>query len=147
MKDHISILQGYIDHLEYMKKNADVFFDRDQADRDIEAFKAAIEALEQEPCPDAISRQAVMNALCDGCELFKNGEQTCFAKCEEYHFLATLPLVNPQEPKTGHWIISPNDCFATCSECGLHGDKGIFKHYRWCPICGAKMIDPQESEG
>ncbi len=48
MKDHISILQGYIDHLEYMKKNADDFFDREQADRDIEAFKAAIRALEKE---------------------------------------------------------------------------------------------------
>ncbi len=48
-----------------------------------------------------------------------------------------------QEPKTGHWIISPNDCFVSCSECGLHGDKGIYKHYRWCPNCGAKM----ESEG
>lgn len=49
--------------------------------------------------------------------------------------------------RTGYWIKSPNDCFATCSECGLHGDKGIFKHYRWCPICGAKMVEPQESEG
>ena len=49
-----------------------------------------------------------------------------------------------QEPKTGQWIISQNDCFVNCSECGLHGDKGIYKHYRWCPHCGAKM---QEREG
>lgn len=52
---------------------------------------------EQQTCEDAISRQAVMDALCDGCELFKNGEQTCFTKCEEYHFLATLPPVTPQQ--------------------------------------------------
>ena len=56
----------------------------------------AIEVLEQEPCGDAISRQAVIDALCNGCELFKNGEQTCFTKCEEYHFLVTLPPVTPQ---------------------------------------------------
>ena len=56
-----------------------------------------------------------------------------------------LPPVTPKQ-RTGHWIKSPNDFFATCSECGLHGDKGIFKHYRWCPICGAKMVEPQESE-
>lgn len=49
-----------------------------------------------------------------------------------------------QEPKTGHWIISPNDCFVHCSECGLHGDKGIYKHYGWCPNCGCRMFEPQE---
>ena len=54
-----------------------------------------------------------------------------------------LPSVRPKA-KTGRWIISQNDCFVNCSECGLHGDKGIYKHYRWCPNCGAKM---EESEG
>lgn len=48
MTEHISILKGYIDHLEFMKKNAYELFDREQADRDIEAFKAAIKALESE---------------------------------------------------------------------------------------------------
>ena len=61
-----------------------------------------LKALEQEPCDDCISRQAVIDALCDTCELYhRNGEQTCLSKCESYHFLATLPSVNPQEPK---WI-------------------------------------------
>ena len=48
------------------------------------------------------------------------------------------------EPKTGHWIDSPNGYFTHCSECGLYGDKGIYKHYGWCPKCGAKMVEPQE---
>ena len=65
MTEHILILQGYIDHLEYMKKNADDFFDREQADKDIEAFKAAIKALEQEPCEDAISRESLLLWLDD----------------------------------------------------------------------------------
>lgn len=64
------------------------------SDNTVEAHKMAIQALSQEPCDDAISRQAVMDALCDKCELFhKNGEQTCLTKCESYHFLATLPSV------------------------------------------------------
>ena len=77
MNEYISILQGYIDHLEHMRKIDYELFDREQADKDIEAFKAAIKALEQEdwkfyydhgyaqakrdleqePCEDAISRQ------------------------------------------------------------------------------------------
>lgn len=53
-----------------------------------------LEKAEQQPCDDAISRQVVMDALCDECELFhKNGEQTCLTKCESYHFLSTLPSV------------------------------------------------------
>ena len=68
-----------------------------------EALQMAIEALEQEPCEDAISRQAVMYALCDICELFhKNGEETCLTKCESYRFLATLPSVEPK--KKTEWI-------------------------------------------
>ena len=47
------------------------------------------------------SRQAVLDALCDECELFhKNGEQTCLTKCESYHFLATLLSVSRSENPT-----------------------------------------------
>jgi len=96
----------------------------------------------QEPCGDAISRQAVMDALCDNCELF---EQTCSSKCEEYHFLATLSPVTPQ-PKTGHWIkISPANIFE-CSECGQNVMTSNICAYKFCHGCGAKMIEPQNSE-
>jgi hypothetical protein len=105
-----------------------------------EYLRMSIEALEQEPCEDCISRQVVMNALCDGCELFKNGEQTCHSKCEEYHFLATLPSVTPQ-PKIGHWIKEWNiDHFEqVCSECGCG------EHFKsnYCPNCGAKMAESE----
>lgn len=115
-----------------------------------------IKALEQEPYEDAISRQAVMDALCDGCELFKNGEQTCRLKCEEYHFLATLPPVTPQ-PKTGHWI-QTNEFFINqdgqfiykfiCSECKSlsyfrkSNKKAIGANV--CPNCGCRMVEPLE---
>ena len=113
-----------------------------------EFYDMAIKALEQEPCEDAISRQTVINALCDGCELFKNGEQTCRSKCEEYHFLATLPSVTPQ-PKTGHWI----DKFGgeyRCSCCReiisidteIDFPNGIT--YKYCPRCGCRMLEGSE---
>ena len=61
-----------------------------------------------------------------------------------------------QEPKTGHWIEHPEIetstpeylMFYKCSECG---DKQCFcksdfhkKHF--CNNCGARMVEPQESE-
>lgn len=82
-------------------------------DRVEEAVDMAIEALEQKPicqsagvdcedCPayeDAISRKAVTDALCSDCELYKDGKRTCFMKCEEYHFLTTLPPVVTKEER------------------------------------------------
>jgi len=89
-----------------------------------------------------------MNALCDGCELFKNGEQTCRSKCEEYHFLATLPSITPQ-PKTGHWQKISADKYSEhvayyfrCSECG----KDIIGEHNYCPNCGAKMTESEVEE-
>lgn len=90
MNEHISILQGYIDHLEYMKKNADDFFDKEQADKDIEAFKAAIKALEQKPCENAISRQDVLDLAKKGV-LISNGNYKSVCKA-----INELPSVNPQ---------------------------------------------------
>lgn len=105
-----------------------------------------------EPC-EAVSRQAVMDALCDGCELFhKNGEQICLSKCEEYHFLVTLPPVIPK-PKTGHWEQFGNsweDKFK-CSECGkeqpkiLCGERIIGHWSDYCPNCGADMRESEDT--
>lgn len=130
----------------------------------------------QKPCEpvenpdqlDCISRQAVIDALCSDCELYKDGKRTCFTKCEEYHFLTTLPPVVTKEEqvlvqrwrdnrgismeefedamdalresKIGHWI----DGFggSKCSECGCL-EAG---HSDYCPNCGANMVEPHESE-
>lgn len=89
-----------------------------------EALDMALEALEQEPCEDAISRQSV--------------------KAYVYHrtsypfkdYVDMLPSVTPQ-PKTGHWIdreVYDADRWK-CSECGRT------EQYQetFCPNCGAKM--------
>ena len=47
--------------------------------------------------------------------------------------------------KTGHWVRSYGNCM--CSECG-HTEEArrIGKATHFCSFCGAKMVEPQESE-
>lgn len=49
-----------------------------------------------------------------------------------------------QEPKTGHWVTKPHVYGATyCSECDFELK---IDDTNYCPNCGAKMVEPQESE-
>ena len=71
---------------------------------DADALKAAINSLEYEqiePCEDAISRQAVLDAIEDD---NRNGHYSCFASNNDAQcfkgVIGELPSVNPQEPKT-----------------------------------------------
>lgn len=52
-----------------------------------------------------------------------------------------------QEQKTGHWIYDrtrdwDGECKYECSCCGMGSDVD----YAYCMRCGAKMVEPQESE-
>ena len=47
----------------------------------------------------------------------------------------------PQESKTGHWKTRPFSTF--CSECGF---ELTINNTNYCPNCGCRMIEPQESE-
>ena len=66
--------------------------------------------------------------------------------------LKQLSSVQPQ-PKTGHWFIDErpeSDREIICSNC----EQPIFRYHKldfdyrpnYCPNCGAKMVEPQESE-
>ena len=48
-----------------------------------------------------------------------------------------------QEPKTGHWIM--HERHRECSECKVWLLKDMPRN-SYCPNCGAKMVEPQESE-
>lgn len=104
-----------------------------------DTFIMAIKALKQEPCEDAISRQEAL-----GC---------CRNEWEEEveMRLKSLPPVNPQ-PKTGHWINVNEGKWNTipaykCSACGANADLRDWSgESPFCPWCGAKMIEPQETE-
>lgn len=100
-----------------------------------------IKALKQQPCDDAISRQAVM-------EHYSTGE---IAHCHHISrnnlldFVEQLPPVTPQEPKTGHWIDDK------CSVCG-EGTEDFISSREWymnkepnfCPNCGIKIEEVEE---
>lgn len=85
---------------------------------------------------DLIDRQAVLKQL-KGC---LTGGET------EYQYVKlhidSIPPVNPQEPKTGHWISG------ICDNCEYDWGKDapIASVPNFCPNCGCRMFVPQESE-
>lgn len=122
---------------------------RDALQEDYDALYVAIQALEQEPCSDAISRQAVLDYIDEmPSELTADGRRMIRRRTLEEYISDTLPPVTPQ-PKTGHWEWLTEDKYR-CSNCyhETRVDECMNKPmYDYCPFCGAKMFEPQESEG
>ena len=102
------------------------------------AFDMAIKALEQEPCDDAISREAALRQAINAHKMAQENGFNFKDICEEY--LNVLPPVTPKQ-RTGHWIETWLSFW--CSECKTQFGGA----YKFCPNCGAKMVEPQESEG
>ena len=100
------------------------------------ALDMGIEAIKQEPCEDAISREAILLEI----DKIKDNYGGLL---DVAMFIRGLPPVNPQ-PKTGHWIDTDNYYQRwKCSECGCHTRDAVPP---FCPNCGARMVEPQESE-
>ena len=108
----------------------------------------------QEPCEDAIRRQAAIR-------IAEQGQVQGY----EWQFkeLVKLPPVTVEQ-KTAYWVeenIDKGSRKIFCSECGCpppfehvsDGDVysangyGVVNKTKFCPNCGAKMVEPQESEG
>ena len=119
------------------------------------------------PCGNAISRQAVLEAIdvkaWEFCDYLiskgRNDEQkpvSHFADNLRECIGEGLPPVNPQEPKTGHWEwvqydYNPklgnwhcSECRSVVIECVDKNDKGGIPLYKYCPQCGAKMQGVEE---
>lgn len=95
----------------------------------VTACNMAIEALEQEPCNDAISRQAVIE-LVEGWWIGHTKEDDLATE------IKSLPSVTPQ-PKMGRWISCDILQEFKCSEC-----RRCFRNKtNFCPNCGARMKD------
>ena len=95
-----------------------------------EAIKVAIKDLEQEPCEDAISRQAVLD-LVNADWKYEGLEES----------INSLPPVTPQ-PKMGQWLSCVEEYGKpvkwVCSSC--RHTKSITKNKtEYCPVCGARM--------
>ena len=89
----------------------------------------------QQPCEDAISRE----------EAIRVAEQGQIQGYEwQFKKLCNLPSVTPQR-KTGKWI---KYCYQnlSCSNCGYIAADTDIDEYKYCPNCGCRMIEPQESE-
>jgi hypothetical protein len=108
---------------------------------------------------DLISRQAVyevLDSMLDDSSDSKRNQLVSLDSIADE--IAELPSVTPQEPKTGHWEwvqydYNPKIGNWHCSECRcvvVEGvgkkEKGGIPFYKYCPQCGARMVEPQESE-
>jgi len=120
-------------------------------------IKMAIQALEQELCEDAISRDELLKAI-DTWDRFGVDDTNSLFRLDNLslpHYVAYMhyddvvkcikgmPSVKPQEPKTGHWIdlkedneMSDDDMWRySCNMChGQNSRKTLF-----CPNCGYPM--------
>ena len=100
----------------------------------IDEYIGELPSVNPQPCNDAISKQAVINA----CEQSIN-------ILEAVDRIMDLPSVE-QEPKTGHWIEKDGfdgDVYYDCSECGeswttIEGTPWD-NVWNYCPNCGARM--------
>lgn len=122
------------------------------------------DALSQEPCEDAVSRQAVLSAIAD---YVAEGWAESPSDINGISALVNdLPSVNPQETVTefadrcrecgkmrkGHWIYDKTIENWRCSKCnetpktmGYVGTADFMaEHFKFCNHCGAYMA---ESEG
>lgn len=121
-----------------------------------EAIQIGINAIEQKPCEDAVSKQAVAEVL------LKYAHDPVGKRFAEFLVsqINALPPVTPQKPKTGHWVYDREHCDSlnvayTCSCCGrrvfvpypfeiFHGiERDVYKSYPYCH-CGAKMLEVKE---
>ena len=123
-----------------------------------EALDAAVKALEQEPTTknnlgvdkfDKAINQSdleewIMETFPDWCE----GDVRLIM-----NHMDEMPPVTPQEPKTGHWKVvsdgyGDSAYICECSECKdtVWVYKDADRKWNYCPNCGAKMVEPQESE-
>ena len=121
--------------------------------KEIQEDLRKLRALQQEPCEDCISREHLLEEIASLKESpwFKDDTNCAMAiRKEAIEIVEDLcirkePSVNPQ--KTGHWIYDrtrdwDGECKYECSECGMGSDVD----YAYCMRCGARMVEPQESE-
>ena len=116
-----------------------------------------LSSIEQEPSGDLISRQSAISLADDLKQDLPDDERIADMVMAhndgilEYQTqLSLLPSVK-QEPKTGHWKLYRDYKnvvdYPQCNICGAVIALSLsMDNLNYCPNCGAKMIEPQESE-
>lgn len=112
----------------------------DSYEVDYDACKIAIEALRQEPCDDAISREAALDVIAE--TDVTNGTEPVFTGKQVQALIRDLPSVRPIRLR-GRWIALENRFElgdrVKCSECGQVFVVGDDVSPNYCPNCGAQM--------
>ena len=129
------------DILEYFKDINHAYNDCTRYD----TLKRMIDEL-QEPCTNAISRQAVLErAINAPIAKVVTEDKVIYRKIIFADDVEKLPPVTPVE-KVGHWIkiIGENGVTSAvrCSECGFEDNRYML--FRYCPTCGTKMEEVEE---
>ena len=120
--------------IRHLKYNMEIGADCLITDKDVVEI---IKALEQQPCEDCIGRKAVLDMVEDMTDQFGTKHRVVTEG-----MISMLPPVTPQ-PRTGRWIFDEIlDRHYYCSECKSMG----VDYWDYCPNCGVKMVEPQESE-
>jgi hypothetical protein len=124
--------QEAIERLKSIKSLADKY-------DDVMALREAIKALEQEPSGDLINRDMALEKMAD---YVASGYANSVEDFEEYsRIICQLPSINPQEPKTGCWILhtdASGNSWHACPACGHIA----YTLTRFCPDCGARLEAP-----
>lgn len=100
-----------------------------------EEIDEAIKALEQKPCEDCISRQAVLDI-----NESHHGQMPNHINHQIWQEIKDLPSVQPKT-KTGKWVYGDHRC-PCCGEDKFKDlDADIWADWfpKYCPNCGAKM--------
>ena len=85
---------------------------------------------------------------------------SCFEDDEEPYYRAlsegikALKAISSAEPRTGHWVKTPKAVMGEgymwyCNKCKYQVYQDSSKSYpseKFCPDCGCRMVEPQESE-
>ena len=91
----------------------------------------------KQPCEDCISREAVIDHICEDKECYKEEcKGRTLKRCIDLQWVFDLPSVTPQRPKA-KWIIHPIDCHLACSKCLTRAPYDCKTNF--CPVCGAEM--------
>ena len=132
-EENIATLNEHLDH--WKRLLSEKICDQNEGEKTIDALQNAIKALEQEPCADCVSRQAVL-------ELVADFDLSMGQVVKGIH---ALPPVSPM-PKMGQWFVDErpeSNREIICSNC----EKPVFRYHKidfdyrpnYCPNCGAKM--------
>ena len=125
-EDNIATLNEHLTH--WKRLLSEKICDQDEGEKTIDALQNAIKALEQEPCADMVSRDAMWEVL----------QRLYGTEGELVEELMSLPPVLPM-PKMGKWVYDKERDSYKCNLCGFFcaEDKLGAIPTNYCANCGS----------